>query len=295
MSTVPARAAGPLIQRVGIGGRLTRASSAFERGVWIVAAALMAILLVWIWFPIVDLALMSVNREPFRGIPNGELTLEWYRSLFARSDVGSALRTSVELGLVVGAICTVASFAAARAFQRLRRQALFLLFVLLPLFVPGLIFGFGVLVYSDVLSETPGWLTLVVAHLSWALPFSFLAMLIATSRLDRRLLEAGADLGASRWQVLRDVELPLLRPGVVAAFLFGFLLSFNELVRTIFVNGDVTTLPVYVWAAESSHSSTAPITYALTSLIMAASLVVVAVAYWLLFRRGARSRLARNV
>jgi ABC-type spermidine/putrescine transport system permease subunit II len=167
--------------------------------------------------------------------------------------------------------------------------------VLAPLFVPGLIFGFGVLVYADAVKATPGWLTLVVAHLSWAFPFSFLAMLIASSRLDPRLLEAGADLGASRLEVLRDIELPLLRPGVVAAFLFGFLLSFNELVRTIFVNGDVTTLPVYVWAAESSHSSTAPVTYALTSLIMGASLVLVSAAYWLLFRRGTRSRLAQNV
>jgi ABC-type spermidine/putrescine transport system permease subunit II len=275
--------------------RLGVASVRFERVVWTLSAVILTVLLVWIWFPIIDLALMSVNKAPFRGIPNGNLTTSWYHQLFQQTDVGSALRTSIEGGLVVAAIAAVTALIVARAFQRLKHKSLFLLYVLMPLFVPGLIFGFGILVYSDLLSWQPGWTTVVFAHLSWAFPFAFLAMLIATSRLDTRILEAAADLGASRWQILRDIEVPLLRPGLVSAFLFGFLLSFNELVRTIFVNGQVTTLPVYVWAADSSHSSTVPITYALTTLIMLASLGLIAVAYWLLFRSGGQRQLAKNV
>jgi ABC-type spermidine/putrescine transport system permease subunit II len=285
----------PLIKPHGWLRRVSLVGLKFERTLWIVVGLAMSALLVWIWFPIVDLALMSVNGEPFRGIPNGDFTTDWYRQLFQKGDVGSALWTSVKGGVLVAAIVAVGAFFAARSFQRLRRKSLFLLYVLLPLFVPGLIFGFGILVYSDLLGWQPGWMTIIIAHLSWAFPFSFLAMLIATSRLDSRLLEAAADLGASRRQILRDVELPLLRPGLVAAFLFAFLLSFNELVRTIFVNGQVTTLPVYVWAADSSHSSTVPITYALTTLIMLASLVIIACAYWLLFRSGNQRQLGKNV
>lgn len=285
----------PLVEATGFRRRLGRLSGSMERLVWVFAAAAMAVLLVWIWFPIVDLALMSINTEPFRGIPNGNVTLEWYRTLFSTHDAASSLTTSAELGLVVAGIVAVGAFATARAFQKVRHKAAFLLFVIVPLVIPGLIFGFGILVYSDLVHESPGWLTLIVAHLSWSFPFGFLVMLIATSRLDTRLLEAAADLGASRWQVLRDIELPLLRPGIVSAFLFGFLLSFNELVRTIFVNGSVTTLPVFVWAQDSSHSSTVPVTYALTSLIMVASLLVIAAAYWLLFRGGQRARLGKNV
>jgi ABC-type spermidine/putrescine transport system permease subunit II len=285
----------PLIQPKGWLRRLSPVSLKFERTIWIVVGVVMSALLVWIWFPIVDLALMSVNGEPFRGIPNSDFTTDWYHQLFQKGEVGSALWTSVKGGLLVAAIVVAGAFCAARAFQKLKRKSLFLLYVLLPLFVPGLIFGFGILVYSDLIGWQPGWLTIIIAHLSWAFPFSFLPMLIATSRLDSRLLEAAADLGASRWQILRDVELPLLRPGLVAAFLFAFLLSFNELVRTIFVNGQVTTLPVYVWAADSSHSSTVPITYALTTLIMIASLVIIAFAYWLLFRSGSQRQLGKHV
>jgi ABC-type spermidine/putrescine transport system permease subunit II len=188
-----------------------------------------------------------------------------------------------------------AAFATARSFGRFRYRGAFLLYVLLPVLLPGLVFGFALLIYSAQLGIDLGPKTVTAAHLAWAFPFGFLAMLIATSRLDTRLLEAAADLGASRWQVFRDIEFPLLRPGIVAAFLFGFLLSFNELVRSIFVSGPTTTLPLYIWAQNSSHLSTVPLVYALTTLITLASLVVIGIAYWLLFRRAPASRLGRNV
>ncbi len=199
------------------------------------------------------------------------------------------------IGLVVGAIVATAAFATARSLGRIRYRGAFFLYVLLPVFLPGLVFGFALLIYSAQLGIDLGQKTVAAAHLAWAFPFGFLAMLIATSRLDARLLEAAADLGASRWEVFRDIEFPLLRPGLVAAFLFGFLLSFNELVRSIFVSGPEITLPLYIWAQNSSHTSTVPLVYALTTLITLASLVVIGIAFWLLFRRAPASRLGRNV
>jgi len=83
----------------------------------------------------------------------------------------------------------------------------------------------------------------------------------------------------------------VVRSGIVAAFLFGFLLSFSELLRSIFVSGPVTTLPLYVWAQDSSHSSTVPLIYTLTTRIILASLIGIGFAYWRLFRRTDVSRL----
>lgn len=285
----------PLIRPLGIRGKLSRLSNGFEWLATRLGPTLLFVFLIWIWFPIVDLALMSVNKQPFRGIPNANFTTEWYRSLSSAQGVTGAVRTSALIGLAVGLIVAVLSFFTARRFGRIRHRGVFLIYVLLPVFLPGLVFGFAMLIYSAQLGINLGSTTIAAAHLAWAFPFGFLAMLIATSRLDLRLLEAAADLGATRWQVFRDVEFPLLRPGLVAALLFGFLLSFNELVRSIFVSGPTITLPLYMWAQNSSHSSTVPLVYALTSLIMVSSLILIAVAYWLLFRGAAVSRLGRNV
>lgn len=294
MSAISQRAE-PLIAPRGLRGRLVGLSAGFEWLTGWLGPCLLMFFLFWMWLPIVDLGLMSINKQPFRGIPNGRVTTEWYNSLFKAQGVGSALKLSIVIGLCVAAMVAVSAFLTARRFGRMRHRGLFLLYVLLPIFLPGLVLGFGILIYAAQLGINLGSLTVAATHMAWAFPFGFLAMLIATSRLDPRLLEAAADLGAPRWAVFRDIEFPLLRSGIVAAFLFGFLLSFNELVRSIFVSGTTTTLPLYIWAQNSSHQSTVPLVYALMTLITLASLVVIGIAYWMLFRRAQTSRLGRRV
>lgn len=261
-----------------------------ERVAAIGTPIILIIALVWIWFPLVDLAFMSVNKVPERGIPTLHVTWTWYRQLFQQGTVSSSLWSSVELALVVGVIVAVPAVFGAWKFLdlRTRAQSRVLGVLLIPVFVPGLVFGFAMLIYASALGFPQGYMTLAAVHIGWAFPFSFLAALIGASRFDRRLLAAASDLGASRWQRFRDVELPLLRGTIVAAFLFGFLLSFDELPRSLLIGGQVQTLPLYVWAEDYSRSSNIPITYALTTLIMLGSLVILAVAFWFLFRGSER-------
>lgn len=295
MAELQLEAHSPFVEASVARTRVRQLSGVVESFLRFAAPVLLVAMLIWVWFPIVDLILMSVNTEPFSGIPSVHMTLDWYRRLASAGGVGAALVNSLETALIVAAVVAVASFFLTRAFRTMQRKALLLGAIVFPVVIPGLIFGFALLVYSGQLGVAPGAPVVIAAQLTWAFPFGFLAMVIAASRLDSRVLEAAADLGASRWQVVRDVELPILRPGVVAAFVFGFLLSFNELMRTIFVNGSFATLPVYVWAQESSHSSTAPFTYALSSIMALASIAAFGVGYWMLFRRSPETRLARGV
>jgi ABC-type spermidine/putrescine transport system permease subunit II len=258
------------------------------------AGGLLLILIAWMWFPLFELGLMSVSRDPYSGVPNS-VTGKWYSQLFTGPSFAGYLRNSLELAVLVGLLVAVGGVLVSRHFRAIKRKGLFILFVVMPMFIPGLVLGFSLLVYADVVGFPLGWRTLAAAHLIWAFPFGFLSVLIAMTRLDVQLLEAASDLGASRWEVLRDIELPLIRPGIVAAFLFGFLLSFNELSRSILTAGQVTTLPLYVWAENSSHSTTVPLVYALTTLIMLASFICVGVAYTVLFRRARRSMLVKGV
>jgi ABC-type spermidine/putrescine transport system permease subunit II len=108
---------------------------------------------------------------------------------------------------------------------------------------------------------------------------------VLATRFDHRLLEAAEDLGASRWQRFWDIEFPILRPGIVGAGLFGFLLSFNEVLRSIFLRGTETTMPIWNWFMAASQQSQVPIIFGLATIILLVTLPLLAGFFWLLFVR----------
>ena len=134
------------------------------------------------------------------------------------------------------------------------------------------------------------WSSVLGAHLTWTLPFGVLIMFAVFNRFDRRLEEAAMDLGASPWQALRFVVLPLIAPSLVGVALFGFSLSYDEFARTIMAAGTENTLPLEI--AAMTTNVTTPVLYALGSLTTAFSLgLVVAVTLLILAmrrRRGAK-------
>ena len=110
------------------------------------------------------------------------------------------------------------------------------------------------------------------------------------SRFDTRMLDAAADLGAGAWERFWHIEFPALRPGIVAAGLFGFLLSFNELSRSIYVGGRKTTLPLYALGAgvlPLVERAADPMRS--TRLALLASLILICGAFWMLFVRKERA------
>ena len=123
---------------------------------------------------------------------------------------------------------------------------------------------------------------MVLVHFIWALPFALLCIL--TSRCRPSPARGGRDLGADRWRAFRDIELPILKPGISASVFFSFLLSFNELPRTLYTRGGITTLPYYIWTASAAHSSQVSLIYALSAIIMAVSFVIILIATRTLMR-----------
>ena len=106
------------------------------------------------------------------------------------------------------------------------------------------------------------WYTTAVgAQLSWTLPFGVLVMFAVMSRFDRAWEEAAYDLGATRWQAIRLVVIPILAPGIVAVALFGFTLSYDEFARTLQTAGSLNTLPLEIWTMTLNVTS--PSLYAL--------------------------------
>lgn len=237
--------------------------------------------------PMIWLGIMSLSADPMSGVP-GPFTLDWYRQLFADSRWEDPLLSSLALGAIVGATCGLSSIVVARAMPSLSvrvRGRLLALFII-PLLVPGVLLGSGLFIYLRVtLGFRLGWWSVFASHFVWAYPFSLIALLVITSRYDRRLTEAAADLGATPWRAFVDVELPFILPGIVSAVLFGFLFSFSELARSVLLRGGKTTLPIYEWVQASAHSSSVPLVFALSSMELVGSTAIVMAAFAVLFGR----------
>ncbi len=258
--------------------------------VWIQASAWIGFLtLVLTYIPIVWLAVMSFSARPLSGIPD-PLTLRWYNLMIGDERWIEPLQTSIVLAIVVALCCMVVATAVGRAIPRLRRRGGVLLLATLPMFVPGLTMGAALFFFfRSYLTLKLGEWSIFFGHLVWALPFSLLLVLVLASRFDHRLLEAAADLGASAWHRFWHIEFPIMRPAVIGAGLFGFLLSFNELPRSIFLHGRTVSMPLFQWAQASAHHSQVPLTFALASVMFAVTVPIMGGFFWFLFAKLDRS------
>ena len=241
-----------------------------------------------IYAPIVWLAVMSISERPLTGVP-WPLTAEWYLKLYHDARWVEPIELSLLIAVIVALLCMLTATLVGRSLPAIRRRGGMLFTFLLPLFVPGIVLGVTIFMfYRSFLGLKTGVWSLVLVHFLWAFPFSLLGMLVVSVRFDHRLVEAAADLGANAWQRFWHIEFPALKPGIIAAAFFGFLLSFNELERSILLRGGETTLPLYSWFQTASHTSNVPLVYALSTIITAVSLVLTVFALRMLFsgRKG---------
>ena len=212
--------------------------------------------------------------------PMKGLSLHWFVDLFTQArtgDVAGAFDRSIKLAILVTAITVVFSLMAALAFRR-RFPGDNVVFALMigSLVAPGLVLGIGVgLMFNALGVPTTWWGSALGAQLSWTLPFGVLVMFAVMSRFNPAWEEAARDLGASRWQTLRLVIVPVLAPGLVAVALFGFTLSYDEFARTLQTAGPQNTLPLEIWSMTLNVTS--PSLYALGTVTTVISFLIIGI------------------
>ena len=143
-----------------------------------------------------------------------------------------------------------------------------------------------------VVRPRASWYTSALgAQLSWTLPFGVLVMFAVMSRFNSAWEEAARDLGASRWQTIRLVVIPILAPGLIAVALFGFTLSYDEFARTLLTAGSLNTLPLEIWSMTPNVTS--PALYALGTVTTIVSFIIIGACLGAIVliqkRRGARA------
>lgn len=213
--------------------------------------------------------------------PMNGVSLHWFRNLFetqAVGDFGGSFQRSLALGLIVMILTVVISFTAGLAFRhRFRGSSSVFYLAVASLIVPSILISLGIGLVFTIMGWQPAWYSSGLgAHLSWTLPFGLLIMFAVFNRFDRSFEEAARDLGATPWQTIRHVVLPILAPSLVGVGLFGFTLSYDEFARTLMTAGTFNTLPLEIYGMTTNV--TTPVLYALGTVTTVFSLVVIATA-----------------
>ncbi|MBH0238760.1 ABC transporter permease [Methylobrevis albus] len=238
-----------------------------------------------VYAPAVYLLAASLNPGRQLGlVPPSEFSLVWYQALGGERRLLAALVESLWIGLATAVVATPAGLAAALAYRALQRgRGAFFLFLMFALFVPGTIQGLGLSVVFKLVAVRPGWLAVAASHVLWALPFAFTVSLMGLAAVKPSMEKAARDLGAGPWRTFADVIFPLVRGAVVSAFVFSFLLSFNEYARAYYLVGRQNTLPLHMFGAM--NAGTSPTIYAFSGLVLFGSILIVGLLGLMMGRR----------
>lgn len=212
-------------------------------GAWTVAV------FVFLYLPILVLVGYSFNASKLNVLWEG-FTLKWYAEVWDNVRIIRALKNSLIVASVTTLISVVIGTAGAWLLHRYRyrfsRTIQTLVFV--PMIMPEIIMGISLLMFFTVLQLELGFLTVILAHVTFCFPFVMVAVQARLQGLDPALEEAAQDLGASPLQAFWLVVVPCLRPAIISGALMAFTLSMDELIVTVFTTGAASaTLPTVVF------------------------------------------------
>jgi putative spermidine/putrescine transport system permease protein len=239
-----------------------------------------AVTLLFLYVPLIVIALYAFNSTRVQKWPPAGLTFDWFSKAFDNPGVRDALWTSVRAGLGATAVAlvlgTLASIAVAR-YRFFGREAVSFL-VVLPIALPGIVTGMALnSTFTQVLGVSLGLLTIIVGHATFCIVTIYNNVLARLRRSSPNFEEASADLGADTFTTFRLVTLPALRSAMVAGALLAFALSFDEVIVTTFTAGQQQTLPLWI-LTNLSRPRQLPIVNVVAVLAILLSLIPVWIA-----------------
>jgi len=226
---------------------MSGADVANRRSPWLLMHVL--IVFAFLYLPIAILILYSFNGAGVGGFPPRDLTLDWYRRLFADSAIWDSVANSLMVAGSAVAIALGLGIPAALALDRAQfpGKAMFRRVVLLPLILPGIITGLSLLMLFNESRIKLSLLTIMLGHGTALISVATTEVFAGLQKLDRAQEEASLDLGASYWQTFLRITLPNLKLSIIGAALLIFTLSMDEIAVTFFLIGRDNTLPLEIW------------------------------------------------
>jgi spermidine/putrescine transport system permease protein len=250
------------------------------------------VVLVFFYLPILTLVAFSFQEGRYLVLPFDGLTLKWYAELWNHREFATALGGSFFIAVLVTVLSTALGTCGAVVWMRymFAGKRVFQILTALPLVFPQLLLGFILLNWFSFLGNqfdfSMNLVTAVLGQVVYITPFVMVIACVQLNFFDDQLEDAARDCGATQFQVLREVTLPLLWPGIFAAAIFAFLLSWGNFYLTYALSGTDRTLPIFVYNGIAVGSS--PAYPALATVTFAVGLTLAYTAEF--FRKRAAKR-----
>lgn len=245
-----------------------------------------AILTIITYVPILLTVIYSFNESKSSVSWTG-LSWKWYEELFRDREIKEALINSL---ILAGASCLLAVVLGTlgaigiwkmsekpeqyKGFMKVNNVMSYI--TMLPIMIPEIILGMVFLAVFSFMDLPFGMLTLVIAHTTFCIPYVFSMVKARLVGMDKSLAEAALDMGATPFQVFRDITLPLIMPAVLSGAMLAFAMSFDDVVISIFVTGaKVNTLPVKIYT--KLKTGVTPEINALATVMLLATLILLVV------------------
>ena len=233
-----------------------------------------ALVMVFLFAPIAILLVFSFNSAKSLSVFN-HFSLYWYRELFRDTETLKAVRNTLILAVSAALISTVMGTAAAVGINRLRskflRQAMDSV-TNIPMINPDIITGISLMLMFVFVGHLFGaatslnFVTMLIAHITFCLPYVILQVLPKLQQMDKALPEAAMDLGCTPLQAFFKAELPEIMPGVITGLIMAFTLSLDDFVISYFTSGNgFQTLPIRIY--NMTKQTVTPKMYALATII----------------------------
>ena len=238
------------------------------------------LILLFLFAPIIVMMLFSFNSTRSTAVFSG-FSFKWYAELFRDEKAGEALLNTLKLAVLSSIIATVLGTIAAVGLSRLKRRWVrntIQSVTNIPMMNPDIVTAVSMLMFFVFVGGALGiasrsFLTVLIAHVTFNLPYVILSITPKIRQMDKNLLEAAADLGCTPIETFFRVELPVILPGVLSGLLMAFTLSLDDFIITQFTKGEgFYTLPTYIYAMTKKKVT--PDMYALSTLIFLVILVL---------------------
>jgi spermidine/putrescine transport system permease protein len=237
-----------------------------------------------LYAPLIVVMIYSFNDS--NSITNwGGVSLRWYGEVFwgvESAKFKSAAINSFSIAVMAATASTIIATLAALAMQKagkFRGKSLSFALINLPLMVPEIVTAVATLIFFSAIGFTAGYLTILVAHIVFCIPFAYLPIAARMQGIDDTYEQAAMDLYATRFETFRLILAPLIAPGIISGFLLAFIISLDDFIITNFVKGaGVETLPTAIFG--SVKQGIKPNIMAISTLLLLVSVAFVTLSYF---------------
>jgi spermidine/putrescine transport system permease protein len=238
--------------------------------------AYITLVLLFLYFPISVLVTYSFNNSKNQ-YAWSSFTFKWYANILDNDRLVAALITTFSIAIISTLISTlIGTFSAIGIFRmRPRVKNLMLTVNNLPVINPDIVTGVSLMILFIALGMSLGFVSMLIAHIMFSIPFVIISILPKLSQLDRNLFEAALDLGATPMQALRKVIIPVIKPGIISGALIAFTMSIDDFVISYFTTGNgVNNLSIWIYSqTKKGVNPTANAVSTLMLLLIAVILV----------------------